>query len=99
MKRVLILGTNDVATASAIRLFRSGFAVTLIANEISNDLFYFRNFSPVISLGSKIIQNIKAQCYSDLMFHAENDSRLSLRQFIIFALQHIYDILFPSAGI
>lgn len=83
--KVLITGTNDNATACAIRLFRSGFAVSMISPNLPTDLYYFRNFSTIIASGSKIINGIKAQTCADFLYHQQKSSAMPINDFIEFS--------------
>jgi len=87
-KKVLITGTNDIATACALRLFRSGFAITMISHNIPMDLYYFRNYSTVLASGSKMISNIKAQSYSDYLYNLEGKTNKTLNEFVVFSLSN-----------
>ena len=57
---VLIYGLNDLATACALRLFRSGFQPVLCAPSQKNDLHSLRNFSAVLTGGKKVIEEVEA---------------------------------------
>jgi hypothetical protein len=84
-KKVLIIGTNDVATACALKLFRSAFAVTMICRENPADLHYFRNYSTVLLSGSKMIANVKAQSYADFIYNQAAQDIKSLDAFVSFS--------------
>ena len=78
-KKVLIIGTNDNATACAQRLFRSGFAISMVSQNIPTDLYYFRNYSSIVPTGSRIINNIKAHTFADYLYlQNDKDSRTNL---------------------
>ncbi len=87
MKNIIIVGTNDIASANAIRLYRAGFGVCMVGQTISYDLFSFRNFSPVLQQGSKTIENIKALSFADFLFHNTSSVDLSINNFVNFSLQ------------
>lgn len=88
-KKILIIGTNDIATASAQRLFRSGFAITMVSQNIPTDLYYFRNFSSVIATGSRNINNIKAQTFADFIYHqSDKDNSMNIDDFIEFTFKN-----------
>ena len=79
---VLIFGTNDNATACALKLYRAGFSVTLVSNKTSLDMHFFRNFSSVLANGSKEINGVKAQSYADFLYHQNVIEKPSLQNFI-----------------
>lgn len=83
--KILIIGTNDNATACALRLFRVGFYISLVSRKTSFDLHYFRNFSPVLSIGSKEINNVKAQSYADFLYNGEGAEKDAVQGFIEFS--------------
>jgi len=85
-KKVLIIGTNDVATACALKLFRSAFAVTMISRENPADLHYFRNYSTVLLSGSRMIANVKAQSYADFIYNQNTQDIKSLDAFVSFSM-------------
>jgi len=87
MDKILIIGTNDIATACAVRLFRSGFHVCLISNPIPFDIFYFRNYSSVFPMGSKIVNGVKALTYADFIYNNEKNN-FSLNEFITYSFQN-----------
>lgn len=60
MKKILIFGSDDVATATAVRLFRSGFRPCLIDDFLGADLFSYRNFNLVPLLGTKNVDGVTA---------------------------------------
>ncbi|MBN2424881.1 MAG: hypothetical protein JXB44_07665, partial [Calditrichaceae bacterium] len=57
---VLIYGLNDLATACALRLYRSGFQPVLCAPSKKNDIHSLRNFSAVLTGGKKVIEEVEA---------------------------------------
>lgn len=83
-EKALIFGTNDNATACALRLYRAGFFVTLVSGNLSFDLHYFRNFSSVLSIGSKEINGVKAQSYADFLYNLQGAEKYSIIEFIDF---------------
>ncbi|KAA3614175.1 MAG: hypothetical protein D8M58_18445 [Calditrichaeota bacterium] len=87
MKKLLIIGTNDIATACATRLYRAGFSICIISRDISFDLNSFRNFSVTLKNGSKTIENIKAISFADFIFHNTESANLSINHFVDFVLQ------------
>ena len=87
-KKVLIIGTNDIATACALRLFRCGFPVVLISPPIAVDLYYFRNYSTVLVSGSKIIEGIKARSYADFLYNLPQAPAETIDNFVNFSLNN-----------
>jgi hypothetical protein len=87
-KRVLIAGTNDIATASAQRLFRCGFLVTILSEDIALDLYYQRNYSPVLVSGSKVIDQVKAQSYADFIYNLTGNESKTLPAFVEYSFNN-----------
>jgi hypothetical protein len=88
MKNILIIGTNDIASACAIRLYRAGYGICMLGRKISYDLFCFRNFSSTLQLGSKTIENIKALSFADFLFNKTSSLNLSINHYIDFTTQN-----------
>ncbi|MCB0283760.1 MAG: hypothetical protein KDF60_14330 [Calditrichaeota bacterium] len=88
MKRILIIGSNDIATASALRLFRSGFDVALVSLENPLDLYHFRNFSTVTIIGSKTISGVKALTFADFIYNLPEKTTINLLEFIEFSFKN-----------
>lgn len=82
--KVIIIGSNDYATACAIRLFRAGFRVSLVCKKPATDLYYFRNFSSVLSIGYKEINEVAVQSFADFIYHMHNTKLNSIQEFIDF---------------
>ncbi len=61
---VLITGTDDNATATALRLFRSGFKVILFSHQKPLDLHFHRNFSRIVFAGQGEVEGITAITFS-----------------------------------
>jgi len=55
--KIAILGAGNFGTATALRLFRSGFRPVLFELQNPTDLNYNRTFSDVVYRGSKAIEN------------------------------------------
>jgi len=87
-KKVLIAGTNDIATACAQRLFRSAFQITILTENIALDLHYQRNYSSVLASGSKVIDQIKAQTYADFMYNLSANEAKSLDAFVDYSFNN-----------
>jgi len=96
-KKILIIGTNDIATACAVRLFRCGFPVTLISPAIPLDLYYFRNYSSVLVAGSKVIEGIKARSYADYLYNQTQTSAQALDSFVNFSMNNKQIAVLSSA--
>ncbi len=61
---VLILGSGDLATACALRLFRSGFGVIITQHHRPLDIHFHRTYSAAAYAGFKTIENITARTYA-----------------------------------
>lgn len=85
---VLICGTNDHATASAIRLFRAGLRVILINRTPSYDLHRHRTFTRAIFNGFRTIQGITARTMSDSIEKNLIPMDHSFSQFLQFTLRN-----------
>lgn len=59
-QKIVIHGAGDRGTAVALRLFRSGFRPVLTEHKQPGNLYSFRNFSDVVYLGNKSIENIES---------------------------------------
>ncbi len=75
--RVLICGTDDLATASAIRLYRAGLQVALANFQNPVDLHHHRTFTRAIFNGNRLIKGIRActfsYCLENELVHADSD--------------------------
>jgi len=87
-KKVFIAGTNDIATACALRLFRSAFKIAMISVDTPLDLFYKRNYSPVLATGSKIIDHVRAQSYADFLYNQPVTESATLDTFVEFSFNN-----------
>ena len=61
---VLILGSDDLATACALRLFRAGFGVLIAQVQRPLDIHFHRTYSAAAFAGFKTIENITARTYA-----------------------------------
>ncbi len=61
---VLICGTDDHATACALRLFRAGYQPILLSPDSPPDLHHHRTFTRAVHLGSKTINAVRARTWS-----------------------------------
>lgn len=88
MKKILIIGANDNATAVALRLFRSGFSIVLMCPDVSKDLFHFRNYSLLSIIGSKTINGVKALTYSDFIYNQNESEKFTIENFVDFSTKN-----------
>jgi len=56
--KILLIGAGDKGTASAVRLFRSGFRPILLERTHPTDLHYNRNFTDAVYRGEKEVESI-----------------------------------------
>jgi len=61
---VLILGSGDLGTACALRLFRAGFGVVLAGRQRPLDIHFHRTFSGAAYAGFKTVENVTARTYA-----------------------------------
>ena len=80
--KVLICGTNDHATACALRLFRAGFSPVLLSLNAPLDLHHHRTFTRAVHLGVKSIDSIRARTWSNAIEQNELDLHGTLDEFI-----------------
>lgn len=85
-KRVLICGTDDLASAVAIRLYRAGFRTILLSAERPLDLHYQRTFSGAVYAGSREIDHISALTIGGLLQKGEINPTASIADFISYTL-------------
>ncbi len=83
---VLICGTDDLATACALRLFRAGFKPVLLAALVPYDLHYFRTFTRAVYAGAKTIDSIRARTWSNVLEQDLLPMHGNLNDFIQFTL-------------
>ncbi len=57
---ILITGSGDIATATALRLFRSGYEVTLFASDHPIDVHHNRTYSNGVYNGEKTVEQVTA---------------------------------------
>ena len=57
---ILITGSGDLATAAALRLFRSGYQITLFAPDRPLDIHHNRTFSNAVYNGEKMVEEVTA---------------------------------------
>lgn len=85
-KHVLICGSDDLASATAIRLFRAGFQVVLLAADHPQDLHHQRTFSAAVYAGSREIDRVRADTAAGLIEKGEMEPKASLSDFIRYTL-------------
>lgn len=85
-KHILICGTGDLASATAIRLFRAGFHVILLAADRPQDLHYQRTFSAAVYAGSREIEQVSADTVGGLLDKGDIDPDTTIPDFIHYTL-------------
>ncbi len=85
---VLICGTGDYATASAIRLFRAGFKLLLLGKSPYYDIHQNRTFTRAIFQGFRKIRGVTARTLSDAVSRNSLPLGASLQQFISFTIKN-----------
>jgi xanthine dehydrogenase accessory factor len=78
---IAIIGAGDTGTAAAIRCFKCGFRPILIERKHPTDLHFFKNFSDVVYLGEKIVEEIRCRLISESpdTENLQNEIQLSQR--------------------
>lgn len=84
--RVLITGSGDLASAAALRLFRSGFKVTLFASDRPMDIHHNRTFSNAVYNGEKTLEQITACTRSGSAEKGDCQPETALHDFVKFTL-------------
>ncbi|RMH63866.1 MAG: hypothetical protein D6677_06135 [Calditrichaeota bacterium] len=69
---VYIVGLNDMATATAIRLYRAGIKVACVAPNGQPDIFSHRNFSAVPVLGRRERYGVVCRTCADYVYHTDD---------------------------
>jgi len=82
MKKILLIGSADTATATAIRLMRAGYAISLLDDVRGLDLFGYRNFNVVPVLGMRSVAGITAMSAAGFMQSYSAAEELSTLEFI-----------------
>ncbi len=85
---VLICGTGDYATASAIRLFRAGLKLLLLGKSPYYDIHQNRTFTRAIFQGFRKIRGVTARTLSDAVSRNSLPLGASLQQFISFTIKN-----------
>lgn len=81
---VLIIGSSDLGTACALRLFRAGFHVVILEKDYPLDIYHSRSFSSTVYSGFKSINNIKAKTYAQILEEDMLKPNLTITDFIKF---------------
>lgn len=98
MKKILIIGSADLASATAMRLFRAGFPVCLLDDTRGMDIHGFRNFNLTPVLGEKNIAGISALSEAGFMQRYTIPDKFSTFDFITEAwANRVIPFLFPQA--
>lgn len=87
MNTILILGTNDRATATAVRLFKAGFAVLVCGLENAQNLYSHRNISTILMAGKREVEQVKFRTYADWLYHEENAQK-KVKDFVSFCIHN-----------
>lgn len=86
LKRVLICGTDDLASAVAIRLYRSGLHPILLSSERPLDIHYQRTYSGAVYAGSKAIDQVTSWTVAGLLQKGDINPAASIGDFIHYVL-------------
>ncbi len=81
---VLITGSDDLASATALRLFRAGFKVTLFVPNRPIDIHHTRTFSSAVYNGEKTIDEVVACTRSGSAARGDSTPETDLADFIEF---------------
>lgn len=82
LAHLLITGSGDPATATALRLFRAGFKVTILSANLPLDIHHKRTFSNAVFSGEKEIDQIKACTFSGSMEKGDSAPDTPLGAFV-----------------
>jgi len=83
---VLIAGSGDLASAVAIRLYRAGYRVVLVAQNHPLDIHHKRSFSGAVFSGEKTIFKISVVTFGGVVESAPMEPDASVVEFINFTL-------------
>jgi xanthine dehydrogenase accessory factor len=86
MKQVIILGASDRATAAAIRLFRSGFAVIIVEKDLPFNLYYTRTFSRVVQSGYALLDAVPARTVANAVESELISEKIKIEEYAPFAI-------------
>ncbi len=81
-QRICIAGSNDIATATAIRLYRSGYSVTLLTTAHPLDIHHKRTFSGAVFSGIKSLLQVTAVTFAGSIEQGEISEECSVEEFI-----------------
>lgn len=100
MKTVLIIGSGDIGTACALRLFHAGFRVIILESEQPLDIHHTRTFSEVAYLGYKAIQGVTARTIANVIESDDLQPDSTLTGFVRYQLtnREIAFIALPDAS-
>jgi hypothetical protein len=84
MIKVYILGSSDVGSAAAIRLFRSGFHPILVEKKSPLDIHYSRTFSSCAFSGKKTILGVSAKSISGAIEDGDIAEDIQIKKYINF---------------
>lgn len=82
--RILIAGSNDIATATAIRLYRSGFSVILFSSPHPLDIHHKRTFSGAVFSGIKSVLQVTAVTFAGSIEQGDLSEEKSVNEFVTF---------------
>jgi len=85
---ILIIGSSDIGTACALRLFRSGFGIILLEYGQPLDLHHHRTFSSAAYSGRKTIDEITARTAAGAMDSGLTEPDSDFKDFIRFQLKN-----------
>lgn len=82
MKKVLIAGSDDLGSACALRLYRSGMRVTIVAQDRPLDIHYLRTFSGAVYSGSKTIEGVQGLTISGAIDSGDVEPDILVKSFM-----------------
>ncbi len=83
-QRILIAGSNDIATATAVRLYRSGFPVILLTTPHPLDIHHKRTFSAAAYSGIKSVLQVTAVTFAGSIEQGDISEELTVEEFVQF---------------
>ncbi len=81
---ILITGSGDIATAAALRLFRSGYKVILFASDHPIDVHHNRTYSNAVYNGEKTVEQVTACTRSGSAVKGDCAPETPLNEFVAF---------------
>ncbi len=82
--RICIAGSNDIATATAVRLYRSGFPVILFTTPHPLDIHHKRTFSGAVFSGRKSVLQVTAVTFAGSIEQGDISEELTVEEFVQF---------------